>query len=75
MEKMRQLLSSELIRSGTWHNLKEEMKQRIVKIAYEKLRLSNESSEDKQYYFYNSLYVHLMEIIHNSIRELNSKVA
>ncbi|KAH7294199.1 hypothetical protein KP509_28G060500 [Ceratopteris richardii] len=70
-DELRQSISSELLRSGTWHHLKEEMKQRIVKIACEMLRFRKESQENN-FEFYNSLYVQLLEVIHKSLKDLDS---
>ncbi|MCO5564259.1 hypothetical protein L7F22_017917 [Adiantum nelumboides] len=71
-ERLRQLLSSELTKSGTWHFLKEEMKQRIVKVAYEKFRLLDGQQKDS-FIFYNSLYVQLLEAMRDSIKDLDLK--
>ncbi|KAI5055013.1 hypothetical protein GOP47_0030158 [Adiantum capillus-veneris] len=58
-ERMRQLLSNELIKSGTWHFLKQEMKQRVLKIAYEKFRLLN-GPADGNYLSANKCYEEIL---------------
>ena len=73
-EKLRIKLSTELHKMGTWHNLKEEMKGRVLKIASEKFKLANEETKDNFFVFYNSLYVQLMKVIKESTEDLNSMV-
>lgn len=65
-----------LRKSGTWNDMMEEMKVRVLKVASEKFREKRRAALDVgKFEFCNDLYITLAEVIYNTLKELMIKVS
>ncbi|KAL2623491.1 hypothetical protein R1flu_003696 [Riccia fluitans] len=63
-----------LRKSGTWNDMVEEMKARVLKVAAESYREKRRAALDSgKFEFCNDLYISLAEVIYNTLKELITK--